>query len=272
LTKKILLIIIVLGDIVKILKIKKMSNNKYKITLDNTEIITFDNVILEYNLLYKKDLSTDEIKIINSKTNYYDAYNKSLKYVTKKVRSKKEVEKYLDSFDISNNEKREILDKLTNLNLINDKLYCKAFINDKINISKYGVGKIEKLLKEKGISYDIIQNELSNIDYDIVNSNLESKIKRKIQNNSKYTNFELRQRLIIQFTNEGYSKEKINEYIDKYIDNDDEIIKIQFDKLYYKYKNKYGEKLFLIKLKQKLYQKGFSNEVINKLMQEKTEE
>ena len=256
----------------KILKIKKMANNKYKITLDSTEIVTFDNVILEYNLLYKKELSNDEIKKINSKTNYYDAYNKSLKYITKKIRSSKEVEKYLDSFNISNNEKKEILDKLTNLNLINDKLYCKAFIRDKINISKYGVGKIEKLLKEKGVSYDIIQNELSNIDYDIINSNLESKIKRKIRNNSKYNNRELRQRLITQYTNEGYSKERINEYIDKYINSDDEIIKIQFDKLYCKYKSKYDEKLFLIKLKQKLYQKGFSTEIINKLVQEKTEE
>ena len=32
-----------------------MANNKYKISLDNFEITTFDNVILEYNLLYKKE-------------------------------------------------------------------------------------------------------------------------------------------------------------------------------------------------------------------------
>lgn len=256
----------------KILKIKKMANNKYKISLDNIEIITFDTIILEYNLLYKKELTEKELKKISDKTYYFDAYNKTLKYITKKIKSKKEVEKYLDSFKLNSNEKKEILDKLINLNLINDRLYCKAFINDKINIFKYGVDKIEMQLKEKGIDYKIIQEELLNIDYDIVNLNLETKIKRKIKNNTKYNNFELRQRLTMQFKKEGYEKEKINEYIDKYIDNDDEIIKNQFDKLYYKYENKYDKKIFLSKLKQKLYQKGFSSEVVNKLIQEKTEE
>ena len=256
----------------KILKIKKMANNKYKISLDNFEITTFDNVILEYNLLYKKELTEKELKEISSKTNYFDAYNKTLKYITKKIKSKREVEKYLESFDLKSDEKKEILNKLIGLNLINDRLYCRAFINDKINISKYGVIKVNKQLQEKGIDYKIIEEELLNIDYNIVNSNLESKIKRKINNNTKYTNFELKQRLIMQFTKEGYSKEKILEYINKYISNDGEILKVQFDKLYYKYKNKYDDKIFLLKLKQKLYQKGFSNETISKLIQEKTEE
>ena len=256
----------------KILKIKKMANNKYKISLDNFEITTFDNVILEYNLLYKKELTEKELKEISSKTNYFDAYNKTLKYITKKIKSKREVEKYLESFDLKSDEKKEILNKLIGLNLINDRLYCRAFINDKINISKYGVIKVNKQLQEKGIDYKIIEEELLNIDYNIVNSNLEFKIKRKINNNTKYTNFELKQRLIMQFTKEGYSKEKILEYINKYISNDGEILKVQFDKLYYKYKNKYDDKIFLLKLKQKLYQKGFSNETISKLIQEKTEE
>ena len=249
-----------------------MANNKYKISLDNFEITTFDNVILEYNLLYKKELTEKELKEISSKTNYFDAYNKTLKYITKKIKSKREVEKYLESFDLKSDEKKEILNKLIGLNLINDRLYCRAFINDKINISKYGVIKVNKQLQEKGIDYKIIEEELLNIDYNIVNSNLESKIKRKINNNTKYTNFELKQRLIMQFTKEGYSKEKILEYINKYISNDGEILKVQFDKLYYKYKNKYDDKIFLLKLKQKLYQKGFSNETISKLIQEKTEE
>ena len=182
------------------------------------------------------------------------------------------MEKYLESFDLKSDEKKEILNKLIGLNLINDRLYCRAFINDKINISKYGVIKVNKQLQEKGIDYKIIEEELLNIDYNIVNSNLEFKIKRKINNNTKYTNFELKQRLIMQFTKEGYSKEKILEYINKYISNDGEILKVQFDKLYYKYKNKYDDKIFLLKLKQKLYQKGFSNETISKLIQEKTEE
>ena len=256
----------------KILKIQKISKSKYKIILDNKEIITFDNVILEYNLLYKKELSNDKIIKILNDTKYYEIYNKALKYVTTKMHSKKEIIDYLYPFDITDQEKNKIIKKLSSLNLINDELYCRSFINDKINISKYGLKKIENMLKKKGIDYNIIQHELEKVDYNIINSNLELKIKRKINSNKRYTNYELRQKLLLYFLNEGYNKETINNYIDKYFKNDDEILKYQFNKLYYKYKKKYKDEIFLLKLRQKLLQKGFCNELINKLLEEKTEE
>ena len=43
-------------------KIIKLKNNMYKILTDDDIIITYDNVILENNLLYKKTLVTMFIK------------------------------------------------------------------------------------------------------------------------------------------------------------------------------------------------------------------
>ena len=44
----------------KIDKIKKMSNNKYKIYFDDGDVLeTYDEVIINTNLLYKKEI--DEI-------------------------------------------------------------------------------------------------------------------------------------------------------------------------------------------------------------------
>ena len=41
-------------------KIKKMNNDKYQIiTTDNKKIITYDSVILKYNLLYKKSIDSE---------------------------------------------------------------------------------------------------------------------------------------------------------------------------------------------------------------------
>ena len=43
------------------MKIKKLKN-KYKIEFDNREpIITYDDIILKYNILYKKELSEELI-------------------------------------------------------------------------------------------------------------------------------------------------------------------------------------------------------------------
>ncbi|MCI9585330.1 MAG: hypothetical protein HFH45_01685, partial [Bacilli bacterium] len=52
----------------KIEKIKK-TGSKYKITLDNGEVInTYDDVILENNLLYDKNIDSDLFNKINNDT------------------------------------------------------------------------------------------------------------------------------------------------------------------------------------------------------------
>lgn len=256
----------------KIIKLKKLSSGKYEIVLDDNKITTFDNVILKYNLLYKKELSNEELKKIVNDSNYYEIYNKTLKYATKKIRSEMEINKYLDKFDIKDSDKNKIVIKLKKLNFINDRAYTKAFISDKIHLSKYGIDKIKKLLKQEGIDNTIIEEEISKIDTSEVKLNLENKIKKKIENNNKYSNYELKNKILDYFINQGYKREDILFYLEKYKKEDNDILKKEFNKLYCKYKNKYDENTFLLKLKQKLYQKGFSNEQINNLIQEKTEE
>ena len=148
----------------KIVKIKKLSGSKYQINLDSDVITTFDNVILKYNLLYKKTLTNDEFKKILIESNYYDIYNKALKYSTKKIRSEKEINTYLNKFDIKDSDKDKIIKKLKELNLINDRAYTKAFINDKIHLSKFGIDKIKRLLVQEGITNNIIEEEISKVD------------------------------------------------------------------------------------------------------------
>ena len=256
----------------KIVKIKKLSGSKYQINLDSDVITTFDNVILKYNLLYKKTLTNDEFKKILIESNYYDIYNKALKYSTKKIRSEKEINTYLNKFDIKDSDKDKIIKKLKELNLINDRAYTKAFINDKIHLSKFGIDKIKKLLVQEGITNNIIEEEISKVDNNEIKLNLENKIKRKIENNNKYSNYELKNKLLNYFINQGYNREDILLYLEKYQKEENDILEKEFEKLYFKYKNKYDESVFKTKLKQKLYQKGFPSDKINLLIQKKTEE
>ena len=46
-----------------ITKIEKLKNNKYKIIIDDEKIITFDNVILDNNLLYKKVIDKEALSV-----------------------------------------------------------------------------------------------------------------------------------------------------------------------------------------------------------------
>ena len=71
----------------KINKITKLKDNKYKILIDDENVITYDNVILENELLYKKNVDAKLYKKIVKDTMFYDIYNKAQKYIMKRLRS-----------------------------------------------------------------------------------------------------------------------------------------------------------------------------------------
>lgn len=251
-------------------KIVKLKDNKYKLFIDNEIIITYDNVILENDLLYKKNIDDILYKKILIDTNFFDVYNKVVKYILKRRRSEKQVKEYLNKFDINNKEK--IIFKLKNINLIDDKEYCRAYINDKIYLSKDGINKIKKDLIKENIPVELIEEELKNIDYIIFDDRLEKLIKKKINNNKKYSNTYLKQKIINEMINLGYAKDKIINIIEKNIESDDQILNKEFDKIYNKLKLKYSTFELENKIKQKLIQKGFCISDINTLLQKKEEE
>ncbi|MBR6690339.1 MAG: RecX family transcriptional regulator [Bacilli bacterium] len=253
-------------------KIIKMKNNKYKIIIDGEPIITYDNVILENDLLYKKNIDNKILKKIIIDTNYYDIYNKTIKYILKRRRSEKEIVKYLDKFDIGNNDKNKMINKFKEINLINDKEYCKAYINDKLYLSKDGINKIKSDLLKENISIDVIDQELKNIDKDIFNDRLEKLIIKKIKSNKKYSNNYLKQKILTDMINLGYSKEIILKILENNIESDTDVLRKEFDRIYNKLKIKYNGIELENKVKQKLLQKGFNISDINILLQEKTED
>ena len=254
----------------KIEKIEK-KGNKYNIIIDGNVITTFDNVLLENNLLYKKDIDSELYKKIIKDTIYYDNYNKVVKYILKRRRSEKEIKKYLLKLEVNESDIEKIIIKLKEINLINDTQYCKAFINDKINLSKYGINKIKIELIEQDIPIDVIEEELANIDINVLNARLEKLILKKINSNRKYSKKHLGQKILNEMINLGYNKEIILNILDENLKDDKSIIEKEFEKIYIKLSKKYSGKDLNIKVKQNLLLKNFNIEDINNLLQRKTE-
>ncbi|MBP3920277.1 MAG: RecX family transcriptional regulator [Bacilli bacterium] len=250
----------------KIEKIKKVGS-KYKIILENNDIIsTYDEVIINNNIVYKKELNEELINKINFETGYYDIYNKVLKYISIKLRSEYEIKMYLEKQGISIDYSKEIIKKLRENNLINDKVFVRAYIHDKLSFSNDGPYKIKKALINHKIDSDIIEKELNNIDKSVYLEKLRKQILSKIKSNTKYSCGMLKQKLLNYFINLGYDGNDILFILEQNDISNGDIIKREYDKLYNKLKNKYnGEQLKYI-IKSKLYQKGFKMEEINEIL------
>ncbi len=242
----------------KIEKIIKLKNGKYKILLDSNEsIVTYDNVILNNNLLFSKEI--DDVLMINikSENEYYDLLDKSIKLISKRLRSKMEVIKYLETKTNDNNLIENIINELNNKNLINDQRFAKAYINDKLNLTNDGIFKIKNNLLNLGIDEETIENEVKDINYSLNNDKLDKIIYKKIKTNHKYSNYILKQKILNDMLSLGYEKQDILTTIDKYIKDDNEIYKKEYQRLYNKYKNKYKDSELKYQIEQRLLAKGF---------------
>lgn len=237
---------------------------KYKIYLDDEIIDTYDEVILKYNLLYKKDLSDDLKQTIIKENNYYEDYHRAMDFINKRLRSEYEVLNYLNKRNCEAT--NTIITKLKDIGLINDEAFAKAYVNDKINLSLDGPDKIRNDLKKLKVAEEYIEKALSNIDEDIIFQHMQKLINKKMKS-TKYTGYVLKNKINIYLINSGYSKSLINQVLDN-IDFHNNISE-EMEKIYKKLSSKYqGDNLYL-KIKQKLYSKGFTNQEINEFINNK---
>ena len=253
-----------IGDVMEIKNIKKLKSGKYKIELDdNNKILTYDDVIINNNLLYKKNIDHDLLENINIETSYYDIYTKVLKYISIKMRSKKEIIEYLNKNKVEKNDQKKIIDHLTKSGLLNDEMFAKAFVSDKIFLSNIGRLKIKKELLDHDINIDIIDKIIYTYSDDVFEEKLTKLMKKKIKN-SKYNGYLLKQKIFYEFNNLGYE----NELISKVYDSIDIISNINkdFDKYYNTLSKKYNGAELKNKLKNKLYSRGYSIDDINSII------
>ena len=248
----------------KIQKWEKLKSGKYKVLLENGEkFITYDDVILKNNLLFHKEIDCNTMIKINNDTLYYDIYNKTIKYISQKMRSQKEIEKYLEKYE--ENIKNQIIDKLKELKLINDENYIKAYVADRINLNNEGLNKIRQDLINQNIEENDIENELSKIDQNIILENLKKLVLKKIKTNTKYSTYILKQKIINEMLNKGYSLENINLILNENLTQDNSIIMKEYNKLYIKLSKQYEGQDLYYNIKTKLYKKGFNSNEIDEI-------
>lgn len=258
------------GDYMKIKKIKKLSNGKYNLLMDdNSKIIAYDEVIINNNLLYNNEIDSDLLNKINNENSFYKIYNKVIKLISVRLRSEHEIIDYLNNNNINENDQKKIIDLLKLNNLINDNLFLKSYIYDKINLSNYGPNKIKRDLLNYNIDDSIINSEIENIDKNLIINKIDKLVNKKINSNNKYSNYILKQKLIIYLIDLGFDKDDIVLVLNNYDFYDDDLIYKNYDKLYKKLSQKYSDKILYQKIKEKLYRMGFSLSQIDKVINEK---
>lgn len=199
----------------KIIKYKKMGSGNYQIEFDNlTKVKLNEDIILKYNLLYKKEIDEYFLQELVNENNKYDIYNKCIKYIGIRLRSINEVREYMYHKGIDAEYVETIIQKLIKNKLLDDLVFTQAFIKDKLRFSTMGPYKIEKELKNHQIDQEIIYKYINEIDNDFLEEKINKLISKMIKTNRGKNN--LRNRIYHNLLALGYKNEMIVSNLNKY--------------------------------------------------------
>ena len=241
----------------KIDKYKKLRNGKYELTLDNLDtMVLYEDTILKYNLLLTKNIGTNKKEVLDFDRKC-DVYYVGLRYIKNRARSKKEVYDKLVKEEYPLDYINESIEKLEKQGYINDSVYARSFLNNKLITTSNGPYKIKQEMLKKGIDESIINNTLEDYKDEIQTEKIDKIVTRMIKSNRNKGNNLLKKKINMELINQGFSKELIKESIESHEFSDDsDIAKREYEKLYKKLSNKYSGKELEYKIKQKMYQKG----------------
>lgn len=201
----------------KIEKYEKIGTLKYRLYLDNGEIIdTYDDVILENELLLRKELDAHLYNKILIDTNLQEYYNACVKYIQTRLRSTKEIDDYLKRKQVTEEDRIFIIEKLTKKGLLNDKYFTKCFINDKLKFTNMGEYRIINELKKLNISTPIIEENKYLFNKEIIQEKINKKIEKTIKSNHKLDNYKLRNKLYNSLLRDGYNPSQVISSLNQY--------------------------------------------------------
>lgn len=201
----------------RIEKYEKIGQAKYRLYLDNGEVVdTYDEVILKNDLLLKKELDTYLYNQVLVESRLQEFYNTCIKYISVRVRSTKEIIDYLKRKKVADEDVDYIVDKLTKNKYLDDKRFCECFIKDKLKFTTMGEYKIIYELKKHNISTRIIENSSYLFDKDILADKIDKIITKQINSNRKLDNQKLRNKLYNHLINSGYSASLVVERLNNY--------------------------------------------------------
>ena len=130
--------------------------------------------------------------------------DKMAKYCAYQERCIKDVTDKLKTFEISEKERKDILNYLIDNRFVDNKRFAKAFVRGKINQSGWGLNKIRFHLMQKGISKELIDEALQAFDEEIYRQRLIEVIKTKAKTVKAANDFEKNRKLAAYAIQKGF--------------------------------------------------------------------
>ncbi|WP_243291565.1 recombination regulator RecX [Bacillus sp. FJAT-47783] len=222
----------------------------------------------------RKGLELDDIELIEIQfgDETKKAYNSAIEYLGFKMRTEQEVRRHLRKKEVGEHIVDDVIKQLTGQNYVNDEEYASLYVRTQIRSNKKGPIVIQKELEEKGVKPSYIKAALKQFTKEM-QIDIAYKLAGKFQSKTERLSFiQLKQKIEETLIRRGFSFEIIQTVLEMMPveqSSDEEwgaLIK-QAEKAMKRY-DRFDGYTKKQKLKQSLFRKGFSIELIERYIDE----
>ncbi len=244
----------------KIIKYKKGTKGLYKVELDDGRCLSlYEDVILKFDLLLKKEILDEDIDYINKYNLECDVYYVALNSIKNRFRSVYELSELLKKKEYPEEYIETAINKLIKQGYLNDRVFAKSYINNQLLTTNKGPLRIERDLLDKKIDLNIINEEIEIFSEDEQKLKIEKLISKGLKINRSRGSFALKQKICNDIKLLGYDSSIVSSVVSKFdFEVNQDIAKKEYDKLYKRLSRKYSGSELKNKIRQGLYQKGLS--------------
>lgn len=187
------------------IKQQEKRSDRYSIFVDGKYAFSLsETALLESKLASGQELSKEEVKKYKQISADDKLYGQALRYVAMRPRTKWEVEFYLQRKKASPPLVEKILNKLTNVDLINDLIYARAFVKDRQLLRPTSRRKLVAELRKKRVASEIIDKVVSQNDISD-----QAALREVIKSKRRQTKYQEDLKLMQYLARQGFSYEDV---------------------------------------------------------------
>lgn len=142
-------------------------------------------------------------------------------------RSTGDARRLMTRWGVAAEDQQGVIDRLISERFIDDSRYAAAYVRDKINLSGWGVYKIRMGLAGKGISKEIIDEQMEQLDGESMRERLEELIAKRARTTKYTTIYQLRDKLIRYGASQGYNFSMVSEVVGEVLKQSIELEEIE---------------------------------------------
>ncbi|KYG26951.1 recombination regulator RecX [Alkalihalobacillus trypoxylicola] len=231
-----------------------------------------EDVLIKKGIRKGLKITHAELEKIIDEDEMKKTYHLAIHYLSYRIRSIEEMRKYLNEKGRMVKHIELVIKKLIEEHLLDDRDFAERYISTKKNTQLKGPNKVKQELVQKGVNSSIIEQALLNYSF----SEQVEKVKNWLEK-QKYTPRESLQatktKWFQRLLTKGFSQEVINEAFSLHVFDgehhlEENALYYQAEKLKKKYSLKYNSFEYEQKMKQALYRKGFSLELIQSYLEQ----